>query len=154
MRPAALTTLVLCTVLHATAKIVDPVQAAAIIAQLEDAQIYTAHFDLLDGRDVRSRQPLVMHGTTLTHDPPQFVSDLDTGVGKGAGRKIVAANLADIPFLVGQRTSLAADKTAYVALSLSSSYQSKQFSARSGHSDYPPLTTTRKLLNSSTWYLD
>jgi len=52
MKCAALITLVL--VLQATAQIADPAQAAAIIAQLEDAPTSAARFNLLNGRDVSS----------------------------------------------------------------------------------------------------
>ena len=55
MRRAALTTLVLGAILRATAQVSDPAQAATIIDQLEDAPTSAARFNLLNGRDVRSR---------------------------------------------------------------------------------------------------
>ena len=54
MRRATLTTFLLAAVLQATAQVSDPAQAAAIVAQLEDAPTSAARFNLLNGRDVRS----------------------------------------------------------------------------------------------------
>ena len=55
MRRAVLMTLVLGAILRATAQVADPAQAAVIIAQLEDAPTSATRFNLLSGRDVRSR---------------------------------------------------------------------------------------------------
>jgi len=52
MGRVALTTFVLGAVLRATAQIMDPAKAAAIVAQLEDAPTSAARFNLLNGRDV------------------------------------------------------------------------------------------------------
>ena len=54
MRRTTLTTFVLGTILQAAAQVADPVKAAAIIAQLEDAPTSAARFNLLNGRDVSS----------------------------------------------------------------------------------------------------
>ena len=50
-----LTTLVLGAVLQATAQVKDPAQAAALVAKLQDTPTTAARFNLLEGRDVRSR---------------------------------------------------------------------------------------------------
>lgn len=52
MKRAAFTTFLLGAVLRATAQVSDPVKAAAIVAQLEDAPTAVARFNLLNGRDV------------------------------------------------------------------------------------------------------
>ena len=70
MRRAALTTLVFGVILRATAQVADPAQAAAIIAQLEDAPTSAARFNLLSGRDVRSRRRLIIDGAVLIYDSP------------------------------------------------------------------------------------
>jgi len=54
MKCATLITLVLGAALQAIAQIADSAQAAAIIAQLEDAPTSAARFNLLNGRDVRA----------------------------------------------------------------------------------------------------
>jgi len=128
MRRAALTTLLLGVILPVTTQIADPTKAAIIIDQLEDAPTSAARFNLLKGRDVRSRRSLIIHGSILTHGP-QFVFDFNAGigVGKGAGGNITVANVADFPFLVGQGMSLTVGKMAYVSLSLSVSHRSKPF---------------------------
>ena len=59
MRRAALTSFVLAAVLQATAQVADPAQAAAIVAQLEDAPTSAARFNILNGRDVCSWRLLV-----------------------------------------------------------------------------------------------
>ena len=152
MRRTALTTLALGAVLRTTAQITDPAQSAAIIAQLEDAPTSAARFNLLNGRDVRSWRSLIIYGTILTHDPPQFVFDFNAGVGvgKGAGGNITVANLSDFPFLLGQGMSLTVGKMACVSLSLSVSRGSKPFLTCTGLADYPRLTTTHVPLNSFT----
>jgi len=117
----ALATLVLGAALRSTARITDPAQAAVNVVQLEDGPTSAAHLNILSGRVVRSRQPLIMDGTILTHDPPQFVFDFNAGVGvrKGSGGDIIVASLADFPFLADRRISLTMGKMAYVSLSIS-----------------------------------
>jgi len=156
MRRTALTTLVLGAVLRATAQVSDFGQAADIIAQLEDAPTSADRFNLLNGRDVRSQRSLIIHGTMLTHDPPQFVFDFDAGVGvgKGAGGNITVAILADFPYLVGQGMSLTVGKMAYVSLSPLVPHRSKPFLMSTGLADWPRLTSTHVPPNSCTCYPD
>ena len=59
MSRTALATLVLGAILQAAAQISDPAQAAAILAQLEDAPTSAARFNLLNESNVSSRRSLI-----------------------------------------------------------------------------------------------
>ena len=155
MRCIALTTLVLGATLRAAAQLVDPAKSAANIAQREDATASATHLNRFNGHVVRSRRPLITHETILTHDP-QFVLDFNAEVcvGEGAGRDIVAASLADFPFLGDQRMSLGVGEMTYVLLSISISHRREPLSTCTGPAECPGLTTTRLPLDTSTQYPD